>query len=52
LAPGSARPPAELPAGSSASFELRDVVSAGEGVLRWAPNGRVVASWDFVAETD
>jgi hypothetical protein len=52
LAPGSTRPPAELRAGRSAHFELRDVMSAGEGVLRWAPNGRVVASWDFVAETD
>lgn len=51
LAPGSARPPAVIKPGQTVRFELRDVMSAGEGVVRWAPAGRVVASWDFVAET-
>jgi hypothetical protein len=52
LAPGSTRPPATIGPGQTVRFELRDVVSAGEGVIRWAPSGAVVASWDFVAETD
>jgi hypothetical protein len=52
LAPGSSRPPAAIGPGQIVRFELRAVMSVGEGVVRWAPAGRVVASWDFVAETD
>ncbi len=52
LAPGSTAPPAAIHPGQTIRFQLRDVMSAGEGVIRWAPAGQIVASWDFVAETD
>ena len=52
LAPGSSSPPAAIEPGQTVRFELRDVIPVGEGVLRWAPAGQLVASWDFVAETD
>jgi hypothetical protein len=35
------------------SFRLRVVEATGEGLMRWAPNGRnIVAKWDFVVEND
>ena len=43
----------ELQALREVSFELRAVESVGEGLMRWAPDGRnIVARWDFVVEND
>jgi len=51
--PGQPRPPAVLRPGQKVSFELRVVEATGEGLMRWAPNGRnIVAKWDFVVEND
>jgi hypothetical protein len=53
LVPGQPRPPAVLRPGQKASFEIRAVEAVGEGLMRWAPDGRhIVAKWDFVAEND
>ncbi|BEP12864.1 hypothetical protein acdb102_11750 [Acidothermaceae bacterium B102] len=50
--PGRPVPPATLAPGASATFELRAVMNAGEGLMRWAPTGTTVASWDFEVEND
>ena len=51
--PGQPRPPAVLRPGQTISFELRAVEATGEGLMRWAPDGRnIVAKWDFVVEND
>jgi len=51
--PGQPRPPRVLRPGQTISFELRAVEAVGEGLMRWAPNGRnIVAKWDFVVEND
>jgi len=53
LVPGQPRPPAVLRPGQKVSFELRVVEAVGEGLMRWAPDGRnIVAKWDFVVEND
>ncbi|MCL2483181.1 MAG: hypothetical protein FWF43_07185 [Propionibacteriaceae bacterium] len=53
LVPGQPEPPNVLPAGQSASFELRTTMPTGEGIMQWAPDGRhPVATWDFVVEND
>jgi hypothetical protein len=53
LVPGQPKPPKVLHPGEKASFELRVVEATGEGLMRWAPNGRnIVAKWDFVVEND
>ena len=53
LVPGQPKPPKELHPGQKVSFELRVVEATGEGLMRWAPNGRdIVAKWDFVVEND
>lgn len=45
--------PKVVHAGQTVSFELRAVMTVGEGLMRWAPNGRdIVAKWDFVVEND
>lgn len=50
---GHAGPPSTLAPGQRATFELRTVMKVGEGVLRWAPDGRhTVAQWDFEVEND
>ncbi len=47
------QPPAVLRPGQKVSFELRAVQATGEGLMRWAPDGRnIVAKWDFVVEND
>ncbi len=47
LAPSVLRP------GKKVSFELRAVMPTGEGLMRWAPDGRnIVAKWDFIVEND
>jgi len=53
LVPGQPAPPRTLRAGQRVSFELRAVEATGEGLMRWAPDGRnIVAKWDFVVEND
>ena len=53
LVPGQPKPPEVLRPGEKVSFELRVVEATGEGLMRWAPNGRnIVAKWDFVVEND
>jgi uncharacterized protein YceK len=53
LVPGQPKPPAVLRPGQKVSFELRAVEAVGEGLMRWAPDGRnIVAKWDFVVEND
>ncbi|MGO9779601.1 MAG: hypothetical protein ACLPQY_07485, partial [Streptosporangiaceae bacterium] len=53
LVPGQPKPPKALHPGQKVSFELRVVEAIGEGLMRWAPNGRsIVAKWDFVVEND
>jgi hypothetical protein len=51
--PGQPKPPTVLRPGQKVSFELRAVEAVGEGLMRWAPDGRnIVANWDFVVEND
>jgi hypothetical protein len=51
--PGQPKPPSVLRPGQKISFELRAVEAVGEGLMRWAPDGRnIVAKWDFVVEND
>ncbi len=53
LVPGQADPPATVGPGQTVTFELRVAEPVGEGLMRWAPDGRqVVAKWDFVVEND
>jgi hypothetical protein len=53
LVPGQYHPPAVLEPGRKVSFEIRAGAPVGEGLMRWAPNGRqIVAKWDFVVEND
>jgi hypothetical protein len=50
---GQPKPPPALRPGQKISFELRTVEATGEGLMRWAPDGRnIVAKWDFVVEND
>jgi len=50
---GQPTPPPTLRPGQKISFELRVVEATGEGLMRWAPDGRnIVAKWDFVVEND
>jgi hypothetical protein len=50
---GQPVPPPILRPGRTVSFELRVVEATGEGLMRWAPDGRnIVAKWDFVVEND
>lgn len=51
--PGQPLPPKILRPGTKVSFELRAAEATGEGLMRWAPDGRnIVAKWDFVVEND
>lgn len=52
LVPGQPVPPGRLAPGRSVTFELRALMTTGEGLMRWAPQGRIVASWDFEVEDD
>jgi outer membrane lipoprotein SlyB len=50
---GQKTPPAILAPGQTTTFELRSVMEVGEGLMRWAPDGKhIVASWDFEVEND
>jgi len=51
--PGQPLPPRFVRPGATVRFELRAVEAVGEGLMRWAPDGRnIVAKWDFVVEND
>ena len=52
LVTGEAPPPAVAPPGGTLSLALDAVLPVGEGTLRWAPGGTLVATWDFVVEND
>jgi hypothetical protein len=52
LVAGQAAPPAAVPPGGHVAFQLSAVLPVGEGLLRWAPDGATVVSWDFVVEND
>ena len=52
LVPGQPKPPASLAPGAHTTFELRAVMNSGEGLMRWAPGGKILASWDFEVEND
>src|SRR4051794_4981482 len=41
--PGQPKPPATLQPGKSTTFELRAIMNAGEGLMRWAPEGTTLA---------
>ena len=50
---GQQVPPKILRPGKTVRFELRAAEAVGEGLMRWAPDGRnIVAKWDFVVEND
>ena len=45
--------PTSVSTGQQVTFQLRAVVSTGESLVRWAPNGRnIVAKWDNQVEND
>jgi hypothetical protein len=53
LVKGQPKPPAVLQPGQKVTFELRTVMTVGEGLMRWAPTGTpILASWDFEVEND
>ena len=53
LVTGQSAPPSELRPGQKATFELRAEMTVGEGLMRWAPDGKhIVGSWDFEVEND
>jgi hypothetical protein len=53
LVAGQPVPPASIEPGQTVTFELRAVMAVGEGLMRWAPDStKILASWDFVVETD
>jgi hypothetical protein len=52
LVPGRPKPPATLAPDRTVTFELRVVMTVGEGLMRWAPQQKMVASWDFEVEND
>jgi hypothetical protein len=53
LVAGQSTPPTALKPGQKATFELRAEMLVGEGLMRWAPDGKhIVGSWDFEVEND
>jgi len=52
FADGAATPLTVKP-GQQTSFVIRTGIPAGEGIVQWAPDGKLpVATWDFVLEND
>ena len=45
-------PPASLSPGQQLTFQLQAVMPTGEGLMRWAPQNSVLASWAFEVEND
>jgi hypothetical protein len=53
LVPHTPAPPAVLRAGQSITFQVRESMAVGEGLMRYAPNGtNIEAKWDFEVEND
>jgi hypothetical protein len=53
VVPGTPAPPKVLRAGQSVTFQLREAMVVGEGLMRYAPNGNnIEAKWDFEVEND
>lgn len=53
LVPGQPVPSATVTRGQTVTFELRTIMTTGEGLMRWAPvNQQTVATWDFTVEND
>ena len=45
--------PRTIKAGRTTSVKMHAVVPSGDGMVRWAPDGKhVVALWDYIAELD
>lgn len=45
--------PAKISKGQKVTFTTHTIASAGEGMVRWAPDGEhVIALWDYIAELD
>ncbi|MSS46003.1 hypothetical protein FYJ43_08120 [Cutibacterium sp. WCA-380-WT-3A] len=45
--------PATISKGQTVAFKIHTVASAGEGMVRWAPDGtHVIGLWDYIAELD
>jgi len=50
---GHPGPPARILPGQQVTFELRAIMRTGEGLMTFAPGGKLpVAAWDFVVEND
>ncbi|SER66719.1 hypothetical protein SAMN05443377_10583 [Propionibacterium cyclohexanicum] len=53
LAPGQGAPPATINPGQTLTVKVHAWLPSGEGLIRWAPDGRHVAAvWDYIAEID
>jgi hypothetical protein len=53
VVPGQPKLPFALLPGHDLSFQVRAVMPVGEGLMRWAPDGRhIVAKWDYQVEND
>lgn len=55
MAPVEGQPavPTSVGPGQNATFEMRAYEAVGEGMMRWAPDGRhIVAMWDYEVEND
>ena len=45
--------PTKIDKGQKVTFKIHTIASSGEGMVRWAPDGKhVVALWDYIAELD
>jgi hypothetical protein len=50
---GGGAVPSRVPAGKTLTLAISDVLTTGEGQLRWAPEGHdPIVSWDFGVEID
>ncbi len=53
LVPHTPAPPSVLRPGRSVTFEVRETMAIGEGLMRYAPDGRhIEAKWDYEIEND
>jgi hypothetical protein len=53
VVPDTKAPPAVLRPGQSVTFQVRETMAVGEGLLRYAPNSNnIEAKWDFEVEND
>jgi hypothetical protein len=53
LVPAQPKLPGAVTTGHNLTFQIRAVMPTGEGLMRWAPDGRhIVAKWDYQVEND